>query len=177
MADQNNRHLRGATNEIHVDVHGNSVINKGDLMVEFKDNSTMRTPGGTAITTADGYGFPVSQLLDSTSIYYAEQFIGVAMTGSVAGVTEKIPVATSGIFRFPLDTGTASYNSTLRIGYIVSGATSAAKTCDDQQVNCKALVVKSEPRIGRCVRAQSSASNVDFELLTRYSGVSYADLV
>jgi hypothetical protein len=160
-----NRHLRGDTNEIEMRVHGNTVVEKGDLMVIFKTDSTISNK-----SSADYYGYPVSSLADVTGVYYEDQFAGIAMKGSESGTTETIPVATSGIFRYPL----LNSGVTVQVGYIVSGASSAAKAAYDQKVTCKST--QSYMRIGYCVKRETSASNVDFALLTKFSGSTVSDI-
>ena len=161
-----NRHIRGATKDIQLPVHGNVVVEKGDLIIENNTASSV-----SSHTTADGYGFPVSSLQHGSPTYYANQFAGVAMTGSVSGVTNNIWVATAGQFRFPLQ-ATAGVTT----GVIVSGATTAANLNTDQEVVCEKNSGASSV-IGRCVKTEAAATNCDFTLLTRYSGVSYFDLV
>ena len=162
-----NRHLRGDIQDITIPVHGNVVVEKGDFILEFKDTNSI-----LAATTADGYGYPVSSSRLTTPPYFAELFAGVAMTGSISGVTNDILVATAGQFRYPLRSGS---NTSLRVGYPVSGSTSSATAITDQEVVCTAIPTNNP--IGRCVLTESSATNCDFELLTRYSGVSYSDIV
>ena len=162
-----NRHLRGATNDITLPVHGNIVVEKGDFIVENKTASTM-----TSYSTADSYGFPVSSLINTSAYYYALQFAGVAMTGSISGVTNNIFVATSGQFRYPL-----AASSSVSTGMIVNGATSAYTSAYDQKVTCWSTSGVSSV-IGRCIKtATSPQTDCDFQLITRYSGVSYQDLV
>ena len=163
-----NRHLRGDINDITLPVHGNIVVEKGDFILEFKDDNSI-----VAATSADGYGYPASSCRLNTAPFFVELFAGVAMSGSISGVTNDILVATSGQFRYPLESST---NTTLKAGMIVSGVTgSSATSITAQQVVCK--IIGTENPIGRCVLTESSATNCDFELLTRYSGVSYFDIV
>ena len=166
------RHLRGDTNEVEIDVHGNVVIEKGDL-ISIMNQDELYKSSLTAITTADYYGYPVSFLAGVTVGYYDNSFLGVAMKGSLSGVTEKIPVATGGVFRFPLAAQTG-----VTIGQLVSGSTSAAKTAYDQVVVSKTyaeLTTSYKCLIGMCVKTEAAATNVDFQLITRYSGVTLAD--
>ena len=170
MADVN-RHLRGKTNEIEIDVHGKVVVEKGDFMVMFNTSSTLLS--SYTETTADYYGYPVSYLRDVTDSYYANQFIGIAMLSSEAGVTEKIPIATTGIFRYPLTTVTG-----VTATHLVCGSTSAAKVAYDQQVVSRTRAQVSDicrNIFGTCVKTESGASTVDFMLHTRWSGVTIVD--
>ena len=166
------RHLRGNTNEVEINVHGNVVIEKGDLVSVMNQNALWKT-AQSAITTADYYGYPVSFLGGVTDGYYDNSFLGVAMKGSISGTTEKIPVATAGVFRFPLKAQTG-----VTIGQLVAGATLAATTAYDQQVESKTkaeLTASYYCVLGLCVKTEAAASNVDFQLVTRYSGVTLAD--
>ena len=97
-----NRHIKGCYNTITVDVKGNVVVEPGDIMFR------MGAGGMTgASTTADNYGYPVSSLANAASTLtalmgrLATNFIGVAMEGSPSGTTEKVTVATDGVFRYP----------------------------------------------------------------------------
>jgi len=167
---ENNRHLRGDTNEVEVDVHGNVVVEKGDLLVIMSMASPFKT-ASSAQTTADWYAYPVSFLGDVSSEYYDAQFGGVAMKGSVSGTTEKIPLATTGIFRFPL---LAAGGVTL--GQLIAGATSAAAAASDQIVVSKTfaeLTTAYYCLLGYCVKTEAASANVDFNLVTKFSGVSY----
>jgi len=170
---QVNRHLRGDTKEVEVDVHGNTVIEKGDIVWIYKINGSSpkaTTPSGR--TTADWYAYPASYLSGVTKLYFDTQFAGITMKGSASGTTEKIPVATSGIFRMPLKAQTG-----VTIAQLVCGATSAATTLYDQMVVSKASSEITDEYgliIGVCVKTQASAANVDFNLITQFSGVSYA---
>ena len=167
------RHLRGDTKEVECDVHGHTVIEKGDVVWTYKISTfscKTSAPGGNA-QTADWYTFPVSDLAGCTPVYFDAQFAGIAMKGSISGTTEKIPVATAGIFRYPLKAQTG-----VTIGQLVSGATSAAATMSDQIVVSKTYAeLTDEYRniLGICVKTEAGATNVDFNLITRFSGVSY----
>ena len=166
------RHLRGETNEIQIDVHGKVVVEKGDLMCMFNTSSTLLS--SYTETTADYYGYPVSTLRDVSDVYYGNQFMGIAMKASISGTTEKIPVATTGIFRYPLATVTG-----VTATHLVCGATSSAKVAYDQYVVSRTRAQVSDLYrciVGTCVKTQSGASNCDFLLHTRWqSGATLAD--
>lgn len=170
-----NRHLRGDTEEVLVDVHGNTVIEKGDLTFIFSASNTLKNTMPSARTTADWYAYPVSYLAGSTPLYFDVQFAGVAMKGSKSGVTEKIPIATSGIFRFPLASATG-----VTIGNLVTGCTSAATVNYNQTVRSQPVSVLTDEynmALGICVKTQTgAATDVDFKLISRLSGVSYTSL-
>jgi len=167
------RHLRGDTKEVAMDIHGHTVIEKGDIVWTYKISTfgcKTTAPGGNA-QTADWYTYPVSDLAGCTCTYFDAQFAGIAMKGSISGTTEKIPVATAGIFRFPLAATTG-----VTIGQIVAGATSAAATMSNQIVISKThaeLTDEYHNILGLCVKTEAGATNVDFNLITQFSGVSY----
>ena len=162
-----NRHLRGETNEVDVKVDSNVIVSVGDLMI-------IEAVSGSAQQGDAGYmGAPASWASDGGHAAFGLSFVGVAMTGSKSGVTENIPVATTGIFRFPV---TASAGQTVTAGYIVSGATYGASGVSvlSQKVVAgpAAGFTSAAPRIGMIVRGQNTSSTVDFLLMTRFSGVS-----
>lgn len=166
-----NRHLRGDTREVEIPVHGHTVVEKGDFMW-INTNGYIKSGNGVH-TTADWYGFPVSLLGDCTTAYFVT-FGGIAMKGSESGTTENIPMATAGIFRYPLKATTG-----VTLGQVVAGATSATLTLYDQKVVSKTaseFTDEYETGIGMCVKTEAGATKVDFELITRFSGVSYAQL-
>ena len=86
-----NRHIRGETEDTLVKVHGNTVVEAGDLM--FKD-----VTGGArgASQTADSYGYPFDLAVNSaspgTGILYEiyTYFLGVAMESSPDGVPHPV---------------------------------------------------------------------------------------
>lgn len=164
----NSRYLYGDRREISAPVHGNTVIEKGDLIVIMKTASTIK-----GVTTADNYAYPVSKLQDVSTVYYVDQLAGIAMKGSKSGVTENIPIATSGMFRMPLVSQTG-----VTVGLVVGGATSAAKVAYNQYANVKTTSTKIQGvTLGKCIKTEASATNVDFFLLTRFSGVTYSSIV
>jgi len=126
----------------------------------------------TSVTTADNYGYPATSLQDVSTVYYADQFAGVALKGSISGTTEDIPVGTAGVYRYALqDQGGVT------VGQLVSGATSAAKAALNQQVFTKTSATKiMGTTIGKVIMTASGATTVDVDIITRFSGVSYADI-
>jgi len=171
-----NRHLRGDTNEVECAVHGHNVVEKGDLVWTYKISTfgcKTASPGGNA-QTADWYTQSMSDNAGVTAVYYDAQFAGIAMKGSIAGTTENIPVATTGIFRFPLKATTG-----VTIGQLVCGATSAAAVNSNQIVVSKTAAELTDEYfciLGYCVKTEAGATNVDLNLITRFSGVSYATM-
>lgn len=165
------KHLRGETNEMEVDVHGHTVVEQGDFVVIMKADS-MFVSTREAETTADWYGYPVSSLAGDTPYYFDANFAGIAMLGSIEGTTEKIPVATTGVFRYPVKTQTG-----VTVGQLACVATSAAKTFYDQQVIGKKTSELTDEYyniVGTIVKSEAGASDIDFKLISRMSGTSYA---
>ncbi len=169
---QKQRHLRGETNEVTIDVHGHTVIEKGDFVSIMNTNQLYKSTLA-AETTADYYAYPMGYLAGVTNGYYDNTFLGIAMKGSASGVTEKIPVATTGVFRMPLVSQTG-----VTVTQLVAGTTSAAKTAYNQKVVSKTLAELTSSYfcvVGLCVKTASGATVCDFELVTRYAGVTLAD--
>jgi hypothetical protein len=166
------RYLRGDTKEINAPVHGSTVVEKGDLMVICKKDSTV-THSATLLATADHYAYPANLVTAAGSSHtaFAQQFAGVAMKGSKTGVTENVPIATAGVFRYPAKTAVAVYP-----GYVVCGTTVSADRLYSQQVNYKTDAGSSKLAVGICKEYDATGTNIDFNLITRFSGVSWYDL-
>jgi len=165
-----NRYLRGDIRELYAPVHGSTVIEKGDFVVICKQ-ATSVTHSTVQLATADHYAYPISLCTGTTHTRFAQQFAGVAMKGSRSGVTENIPIATAGIFRYPAKTAVAVYP-----GYAVNATTSAAEVFYDQKVNYKTDAGSSDLTIGFCMEYDTTGTNIDFNLITRFSGVSWGDM-
>ena len=168
-----NRYLRGDTKEVELDVHGHSVIGKGDFVVIMKANSMLKSTL-EAETTADWYGYSAASIAGVTPYYFDPNFAGIAMKGSISGTTEKIPVATAGIFRYPLVATTG-----VTVGQLVLIATSAATVAYPQTVRSKKSSELTDEYfgiVGVCVKTQAGATNVDFNLISRFSGVTYSGI-
>lgn len=159
-----NRHIRGETNEIMLRKKGSIAINTGDLI--FVDAVTNSTCTNAA---ASHLAFPASHARNNNPMVFEINFAGVAMSGSPSGVTEEIPVATTGIFRYPVSTAAGKACSP---GYIVSGASYGAGGVSvfSQKVNVGPTL--SLGRIGYCVRAQGAATEVDVSIMGRFSGAT-----
>lgn len=161
-----NRHIRGETNEIMLRKKGTIPVNTGDLI--FVDAVNGASAGAGA---ASYLAFPAAYCSRNTHAYFEICFAGVAMSGSPSGVTEEIPVATTGIFRFPVS---GASGKTCSPGYIVSGASYGATGVSvfSQKVNVGPPDSLDEARIGYCVRAAGAATTVDFKIMSRFTGVS-----
>ncbi len=169
----NNRHLRGDTKEIEVPVHGHTTLEKGDMVIIMNSDNSLSSSYAPE-TTADYYCYPASYLAGVTTYYFANQFAGIAMQGSASGSTDTVRVATAGVFRMPLKATTG-----VTVGQLVAGATSGAKAMYAQKVvSKKASEIEDEylTAIGVCVKTEAGAENVDFELITRFSGTTYNTL-
>lgn len=161
-----NRHLRGETNEVLGNVHGNVVVEAGDLM--FKDTIDGVRGAGVA---DDSYVYPFNLAVNSASagtqiinaIY--TQFCGVAMEGSPSGTTEAITVATSGVFRYPNYTVAG-----VTIGSLVSAVSpfSSASGVSEQTVAITGADASCTAYLGYCVKTESGASFIDLQIRTAY---------
>jgi len=149
-----------------VKIHGNITVNAGDLM--FLD----RTNGGRgAGVAADYYGYPFNYALNATTITMGiasilyNHFAGVAMDGSISGTTEDISVATNGVFRYPV-----YRDGAVTIGALVSAVSSltSGTGVSPQTVFMSATAPGSTAYLGYCVKTQSGASYVDFQIRTAY---------
>ena len=162
------RHLRGDTNEVMAAVAGNVVIKQGDLIImELVSDIAQQ---GSATYKA----YPAAYVSGVGALKFGSGFVGVAMNSSASGVTEDIPVATTGIFRFPVS---PSAGQTTLAGYIVSGATYGASGTSvfSQKVTAEvaASVDLSDARIGMVIRGQTTSTTCDFMLTgSRFSSVS-----
>lgn len=159
-----NRHIRGETNEIMLRKKGSIQINTGDLI--FIDAVTNATCTAAA---ASFLAFPASHAASNAPLKFELCFAGVAMSGSPSGVTEDIPVATTGIFRFPVST---SLGKACSPGFIVSGASYGASGTSVFSQKCNLGPTMSLGRIGYCVRAEGAATEVDVSILTKFSGAT-----
>lgn len=160
-----NRHLRGATNEVKVPIHGKTAVEKCEFIYIAQD--------GTCIVGAptDFYGYPARDLANSTSPYVDANFLGISMLAKPAGVTKDIPVATSGIFRFQIKLGTSATSQTAKVGRTVAAATIGASGVS---VSGTTVTVGNhlDCVVGLCVKAEQAARHVDFALMSRLAGTS-----
>jgi len=170
MPDPRIEYLRGETNEIYVQVHGKTVMKKGELVFLAQDATVI--VGGTA----DGYGYPAGQVAGTTPAYFEDNLAGISMKGSVSGTTEDIPVATSGIFRGQIKLGTSATSKHVYPGACVAAATVGTSGVTPSgttfTVNTLNDTEFTGNRVGRAVRKQASATSVDFMLMTKLSGAS-----
>lgn len=167
---KHNRHLREETNEIIAPIHGNIVVDAGDLM--FLDSKS-----GVSLTgyTADNYALPFSSAVimnDTTSVAVVfreleNYFLGIAMESSPDGVTENISVATTGVFKMPMPG-----DSGVTIASLVSAVSPASTTLSASVVAGEASSgYSAECLLGYVKRSASSpVTHVEFEIRTKYNG-------
>jgi len=101
MAGQN-RYLRGPISETFVEVRANVVVEPGDFMFQFATAGDL----GAGVA-ADNRAYPFTYAKATTGSSYPKEtiyndFLGVAMQGSLSGTTENISIATDGIFKYPM---------------------------------------------------------------------------
>ena len=163
-----NRHLRGATNEIKVRIHGKTVVEKNEWIFIARDAVCI------VGSTADFYGYPSSKLAGATSAYFDQNLAGISMKGSISGTTEDIPVATSGIFRFQINLGTSATSQAAKVGMTVAAATIGASGTSVAGTTCTVGVGGNHQDciVGRCVKREPGATSVDFALMSRMAGTS-----
>jgi len=170
MPDPRIEYLRGETNEVYVPIHGKTVIRKGELIFIAQDASSI------VASIADGYGYTAAVVAGTTPTYFEDNLVGVSMKGSISGVTEDIPVATSGIFRGQIRLGTSATSNHVYPGALVAASTIGASGVTPSgttfRVNSLAAAEYDGCRVGRAVKKQASATHVDFMLMTKLSGSS-----
>jgi len=167
-----NRHLRGDIHPLIVGVRSTVVIAAGDLL--FSNTTAGITPSFN--TSADNLAYPLTDFMATTGGVFAagiisKNFLGVAMQDSQSGVTEKITVATAGVFRFPLHT--AHVPGGVTIGSKVSAVSREITAGTGTGVSSGHVIMNtSNPGstcyLGYCVKTESGASFVDFQLRTAF---------
>lgn len=163
-----NRYLRGGYNTSLVDIHSYTVVEAGDFLFRAATDGDL----GAGIS-ADYYGYPFDRaraVSAGTAILETiyTDFLGVAMESSPSGTTEKITVATSGIFRYPMYKVFG-----VSIGQLIAAVTPAAGPAagvSNQAVFNSASAPGSSAYLGYCVKTQSGASFVDFQIRTAFDG-------
>jgi hypothetical protein len=176
MAAQN-RHLRGAREEVLADIHGNTVVEAGDFM--FRNAVAGSVGSGTVGDgiAADNYAFPFNKAINAASVLTGIQyciysnFLGVAMESSKSGVTEKISIAKAGVFRYPL-----YGKSAVTVGALVSAVSAydSAQGVSAQCVHQAATAPGSTAYLGYIVKTESGASFVDFQIRTAFGSAGLA---
>ena len=170
MPDPRIEYLRGKTNEWYVPIHGKTVIEKGELIFLAQDNQVI------GAMTADGYGYPAGMISGTTPTPFVNNLAGISMKGSISGVTEDIPVATSGIFRGQIKLGTSATSKHVFPGALVSAATVGASGVSPSgttfTVETLAASETTHCTVGRAVKKQASATHVDFMLMVKMAGCS-----
>jgi len=175
----NNRHLRGNTKQVQGTVAGAISVEPGDLVGV---NNTDGYYGNTVTTLnqANNYLYPILwaravTTLTSFGKAIASTFVGVAMTGSAAGTTNEITVATDGIFRYPLVLAPSAVTIGSKISAVsgtqASGSSNQAVAANDD--NDAAGSNGCTAYLGYIVKTESGASFVDFQL---WSGIYDSEL-
>jgi len=159
-----NRYLRGDLETILADVHSYTVVEAGDFMFLADTDGDL----GSGLS-ADNYAYPFDRARAVTAgtainLTLSDGFLGVAMESSPSGVTEKITIATKGIFRYPM------YKIFgVTVGQAISAPTPAAGPASgvsNQGVYNSASAPGSTAYLGYCVKTESGASFVDFQIRT-----------
>jgi len=166
MADTDRRVLRSTQSfpTAEIDVYGNIVIEKGDLVFMDRVNG-LRTKGAS---TATNYGYPFSKIsgstgtLESNKTLAQENFLGVAAWHSDSGVTERIAVYTNGVFNYPIKN-----SRTAKPMYFVTPAGSGV-TLDSQKVTIESSSTK---RIGMVAEYGTFKSSVNMTIGTLISPI------
>jgi hypothetical protein len=158
-----NRYLRGSMSEIFAPVRGNIVVEPGDLMYKNEQVSNYAYPFDENKTATAGTAF-------EEDIY--TNFLGVATQGSETGVTENITIATGGVFRYPLD-GTPSAVTLGSLVSAVSPSVSGSGGSVQAVVNhATATGNGTTAYLWYCVKTESAASFVDFQIRTIFTGLA-----
>jgi len=172
MAGQN-RYLRGKVKTVLAEVLGAASLEAGDLVFLNNVNGTAGVGVSPFLLQADNRVYSLSDHKTSTdsstwTVRLSNQFMGVAMEGSQAGVTEKVTVATTGIYRYPLYSVSA-----VTTGSKISAVSTVWSTTSDGSLGTSRQVVinhnsaaasGSTVYLGHCVKTESGASFVDFEI-------------
>ncbi len=177
-----NRHLRGDTGRTTGKVHGHTVIEAGDLLVGNFQDGTVGNSTTQLYANSDAYVWPFSQVRPVTTKtefddVVATQFVGVAMNGSLSGVTEDIDVATDGVFRYPMIDGFSAVTLGSRVSAVSPSANSGVGSGGKSQYvanNGTQNVQGTTAFLGTIVKTESGASFVDFQIITAASGGSIA---
>ncbi len=167
---QHSRHVRGDTGDILMEIRGNVVVESGDMMFL---NDTAGDLGAT--WTADNRAYPFNWARGVTAGVSAwktvhDGFLGVAMKASRSGTTEKIAIATKGVFRMD-----NSVNGAVTAGALVSAVTASGQGVPPQDVYTGVSATMTAPAstayLGYCVKTESGATAIDFEIRTIYGSL------
>lgn len=156
-----NRHIQGDTKPIFVQSPGAVTVEAGDFMYEEENQSNQAYPfvynvGATAGTANEEH--------------IHTNFLGVAMEGKESGVTEKVTIATDGVFRYPL----AGKNSAVTVGARVSAVSHAGNAAGVSNQAVANTVVAgtwgTTAILGIIQKTESGASFVDIRIHTNARG-------
>ncbi|MDZ4659293.1 MAG: capsid cement protein [Bythopirellula sp.] len=132
----NMRWRYGETSPVMMPVDAGTVIEIGDLLYLATDDvrpAGVLTPGGSLAATQEAFH---------------DNFVGVAMQCSPAGVADPIRVATTGVFEFDC------VSATFDVGDFVGGNNGGGGELDNQLVD---EVATPNLAVGRCVKRVSPA--------------------
>jgi hypothetical protein len=144
-------------------VHGNVVIEKGDLLFLDRTNG-LRTRGASM---ADNFVYPFSLVsgvtlsLVSNRSLAQQHFLGVAAHWSNAGVTEALAVHYEGLFKYPLKMARS-----VKTGQYIIPAGSGV-TLYNQYVSISG---STGDAIGICGRYEEYAADVEMVLMNKIFG-------
>jgi len=169
-----NRHLRGKIKTVLSEVYGELEYKAGDLVFLNNTNGTvgLGAYGANFLLQADNRVYPLENHRPATdtstwNVRLSNQFMGVAMEGSPLGVTEKITVATTGIFRYSLNGGISAVTTGSKVSAVSTGWTNSGATGSLSQAVVNHAVESANGTtvyLGNCVKTESGASFIDFEL-------------
>lgn len=172
--EHQNRHVRGKTSDILMEIRGAVEVKAGDMMFQNLVAGDLGT--GWA---PDSRAYPFTWAM-SASASYAPQtsvhdgFLGVAMKSSKVGVTEQITIATSGIFRMNRINGTGD----VTVGALVSAVSyphTASAGVSAQSVYTGVSKTMTAPAstayLGYAVKTESGATMIDFEIRTIFNNL------
>lgn len=173
--EHQNRHVRGNTNDILMEVRGAVVVKAGDMMFVADSTSDVGVSW-----TFDNRAWPFSYATSPTSatqrmITCHDGFLGVAMKSSKSGVTEKITIATQGVFRMDLykRAGVTVGGLVVAVSpYIaVAASTGVSPQTVWQGTSASLSAPGSTSYLGYCSKTESGATTVDFEIRTIFNNL------
>ena len=168
-----NRYLRGNKKQIRGTVAGSVTVEPGDLVGVNYVDGYYGAGGKTLLNQANGYVYPLSYCRPvsggtAMDIAIGMSFAGVALTGSAAGTTNEVVVGIDGIARYPIIVGPSSVTIGARVS-AVSGTDQTGTSNQTVAVNITRTPAHSSGTtgiLGVCVKTESGASFVDFQLWT-----------
>ena len=150
-----NRHLYGDTKPILVQCPGAVSCEAGDFI--YKEENVLNQ------------AYPFDECRAATAgtanmEHIHTNFLGISMENSDSGVTEYITIATAGVFRMPL-----IHASAVTVGASMSAVSSVNRATygvSPHHVANYGDGYATTAYLGICMKTESGASYVDFELVT-----------